>query len=185
MTGVRDENERRPFQFELTLFGSGREQVQVMASSRAVGFTAAALQAADPNNVWKVRLLRDSGRYLPEAEDLSDPDVPVVISEGEYSPRGFGRTIPSWRGYSVYFELFTLGADDEYVCVPGRPNVFSAGAIASRYPDRVMEVSIYLIVDDGGFEHEVDGRKMYGGVTVDMKDRFVPLRYSAPLRPSF
>ena len=170
----------RPFEFELTLFGGGREQVQVMASSRAVGFTAAALQAADPNNVWKVRLLRDRGRYLPEDEDLSDPDVPVVISEGEYSPRGFGRPIPSWRGYDVYFELFTLAIAREYVRVPGRPNVFSAGAIASEYPDSVMEVRIDSIVDNGAFQHEVDGRKMYGGVTVDLKDRFVPLRFGPP-----
>ena len=184
----------RAFEFELTYFGGDRQLVQVMGRSRAHGFAGAPLEAADPNNVWKVRVVRDSGLYLvPELGerrkkwDNPHPHIPVfvvpatetVVPNGEFSPTGYfaGDHV---RAYNMEWIFFNRTLGGELPAVSGRPNAFAACAMDTIYPDNVREVSIASVCDRDydNTPHEVDPDKEYGGVTLDLKDPVVPLRLS-------
>ena len=184
----------REFEFELTFFGGDRQLVQVVGRSRAHGFAGAPLKAADPNNVWKVRVVRDSGLYLVsefgkhrKKWDDPHPHIPVfvvpatesVVPNGEFSPTGYSAG-DHVRTYHMDWVFFNGALDMEMPDVSGRPNAFAACAMDTQYPDSVMEVSITSVCerDYNNTPHEVDVGKEYGGVTLDLKDPFVPLRLS-------
>ena len=178
----------RAFEFELTMFGGDRELVQVMGKSRAAGFAGAPLKAGDPNNVWKVRVVRDSGLYLVperEKEEWNNPHIPffvvpdteVVVPNGELSPLGYGAS-DRQRDYRMEWTFFNGVCDAEIVGVSERPNAFVACAIDTEYPDSVMQVILFGVLDDRAIPIEVDIGKKYGAVTFDLKDPFVPIRFS-------
>ena len=177
----------RAFEFELTYFGGDREVVHVIGPSRAHGFACAPLKAADSNNVWKVRVVRDSGLYLVAERDSREwnnphipffvvPDTEIAVPNGELSPRGYSPSDEP-RAYGMEWVFFSGVMDDEVPAVSGRANAFAACAIETEYPDAVMEVSMARVCDRdyNSTSHEVDIGKKYGGVTFDLKDTFVPL----------
>ena len=168
---------KKEYEFHLTPFAGGAvETVRVMAQNRALGFSLAASQAADPNNVWKVRLIRDNGRVL-DPDDFRESDVPSEFS----SPHSY--PLPSddilLRSYDVYFDLFGGVQAREGVSVSGRINAFTAGVMESDAADAVREVWLDLVarstgnpVDGGDY---IDETKKYGGITVDLHDPVIPV----------
>ena len=161
---------KRPLEFELIPFAGGDiERVTVMAENRAIGFSRAASQSADPNSVWKVRIVRDNGRYL----DRNDTDAhqlplehctPSIRWHPDYMP---------YRAYIVYFDLFGRVQADEGAGVSGRINVFTAGAMLSDTPDNIWQVWLYAVASKPGDKFDfyfIDENKRYGGVTVDLTD---------------
>ena len=166
----------RQYEYYLTPFAGGAvERVMVVADNRALGFSFAASQAADPNNVWKVRLVRDNGRVL-DPNDIKEVEVTDQLSSSYSYP--LPDDIPL-RSYEVYFDLFGGSQAREGVSVAGRVNAFTAGVAASDNPDAIREVWLYFVARstgnpvDGGYY--IDGNKKYGAVMVDLDDPVSPV----------
>ena len=165
----------RPFEFDLTPFaGDEMERVRVMAENRALGFSLAASQATDPNNVWKVGLRRDDRRYLNLSE-INDTQVPREFASSRSYP--LPDEVPK-RWYSVCFYLFGGVQADEGVYVSGRVNAFTAGVAASDTPDAICEIWLEKVSKEQGDDlggYYIDESKKYGGVTVDLEDPMIPV----------
>lgn len=130
----------REYEYHVTPFAGGAvEQVRVLAQNRGLGFSLAASQATDPNNVWKVRLVRDNGCVL-DPDGAEGSDVPREHSSSRSYPAPDG-DIPV-RRYDVYFDLFGGAQARAGVYVSGRINVFTAGVAASDTPDDIREISL-------------------------------------------
>ena len=171
---------RRPLEYELVPFAGGPvERVVVMAEHRALGFSLAAAEARDPNDIWKVRILRDNGVFLdPEDVDASQ-NIPL-----EHDPvirEKFGFDPIEYRDYVVQFDLFGHCEADEGVSAVGRWTSFTAAALASEAVggNDVLELWIYVIG-----EQEVDVTKKYGGITVDLHDEPIWPWEAMPRRPA-
>ena len=169
----------RALDFELTPFAGGvTERVTVMAEHRAFGFSLAAAQAADPNNVWKVRLIRDNGKVLdPDDIDERNWDVPfgsdpqIYTTPDDMLPRTALRGCnTALRGYGLWFDLLGRCEATETPSVMGRVNAFTGGVIWSDTPNDVAEIRLYTINIDGDYYEEVDENKKYGGIVVDLDD---------------
>ena len=146
-----------------------------MAQNRALGFSLAASQATDPNNVWKVRLVRDNGCVL-DPDNAEGADVPRAHASSR-SYRMPDDDVPL-RWYDVYFDLFGGAQARAAVYVIGRVNVFTAGVAASDTPDEIREVWPDRVAKRQGEDlyggNYIDGKRNYGGVTVDLRDPVIP-----------
>ena len=179
----------RPLEYDLIPFEGPVERVKVMALNRAYGFTLAALQGTDPNNVWKVRLVKDVDRYLdpkdPDGRILQDGYQMSFTSGAQYDRSAIGRI------YSARFMLFGLAGSSMSVGGVGRASVFTATAIeVDPTPDDVVEVWINMVsnvrIPESGFGEEyydygetsdqqyVRRNLKYGGVTIDLQDELDP-----------
>jgi len=157
----------RNYEFDLTLFESGAiERVSIMAPNRAYGFTRAAQQSTDPNNVWKVRLVRENGREL-DPYDLREWKVPPAHDSSKMLSTEW-RNTP--RTYNVDFVLFGGAEDYEQPSAVGRINAFTEAVLDTTTPDGVMEVALSAVCDENDIGYVTDGNKEYGGVTFDLDD---------------
>lgn len=162
----------RKYEFALTPFAGGEvERVSVLAECRAFGFTLAALQASDPNNVWKVRLVSDDGREL-DPYDVEEWRVPREYSSSDV--KYDERSVPL-RAYEVDFELFGGCRSRVGFGVVGRANVFTAAAIYSDTPDAVMDTWITSVGTEMGGDYlcSIRQEEKYGGVMVDLNDSII------------
>lgn len=171
---------KRSLEYEVVPFAGGPvERVEVMAEHRALGFSLAAAKARDPNDVWKVRILRDNGVFLdPEDVDASQ-NIPL-----EHDPiirHRFAFAGIEYRNYVVAFDLFGHCEADEGIGASGRWNSFAAAALASDAVggNDVLELWIYVIG-----EQEVDVTKKYGGITIDLHDKPLWPWEAMPRRPA-
>ena len=161
----------REYDFDVTPFAGGEvERVSIMTEYRALGFTLAALQATDPSNVWKVRLVRDNGREL-DPYDVEEWRVPAEYKSRNVRPF---QELGELRTYEVTFTLFGLAEAREFPSVIGRPNVFTVAAIDSSTPDAIMETELTMVSKTSGDNpaggYMINKDKKYGGVTVDLGD---------------
>lgn len=82
------------------------------------------------------------------------------------------------RWYDVYFDLFGGAQARAAVYVIGRVNVFTAGVAASDTPDEIREVWPDRVAKRQGEDlyggNYIDGKRNYGGVTVDLRDPVIP-----------
>lgn len=146
-----------------------------MAQSRALGFSLAASQATDPNNVWRVRLVRDNGCVLDPAA-AEGADVPPEYASSRSYPLPDGVPL---RSYTVYSDLFGGAQARVGVDVSGRANAFTAGIAASNTPDDIREIWLDRIASEIGDSPRsgfyIDENKKYGGVLVDLRDPMIPI----------
>lgn len=156
----------REYEFEVTPFADGEvERIVVMSPNRAFGFTLAASQASDPNNVWRVRLVRDNGYKIDSGD---------VIPRQNRSPGGalFERKLGTRRSYAVELEFFGACTALQGARVVGRVNAFAEAVMESTTPESVVEARLWSIAGTAGAyseeDLELDGSKKYGGVTVDL-----------------
>ena len=177
----------RPLEYDLTPFVGPVERVRVMALNRAYGFTLAALQASDPNNIWKVRLVKDVDHYL-DRKNVEDRIVQDGYQSSFTSGAQYDRSAVG-RAYNADFTLFGLAGSGGSIVGVGRANVFTATAIeVDPSPDNVVEVRINMVSNlrllDSGEEYYDYGdewdlqyfkqNRKYGGVTIDLKDEVEP-----------
>ena len=170
--------ETRCFDFELVPFAGGTvERVRVATINRAFAFSMAAARAVDPNDLWKVRLVRDGGRDL-DPSSMDEWNVPAG-HESTRSARLVSERLGDWsgRGYSCSIALFGGGEAGETFLSSGRVNVFTEAAFASSTPDGVMEVELWTVsdVEDEYLSWQIDPTLKYGGVTADLNDPLIPL----------
>ena len=163
----------RCYDFELVPFAGGTvARVQVAAINRAFAFSMAAACAADPNDLWKVRLVRDGGRDL-DPSSMDEWNVPA----GHESPRSARYLDGSARGYGCSVQLFGGGGTVAHFFASGRVNVFTEASFATSTPDGVMEVELWTVsdVEDEYLSWQIDPTLKYGGVTADLDDPVIPL----------
>ena len=158
----------RNYEFEVTPFaGTEVERIAVMSPNRAFGFTLAVSQAPDPNNVWRVRIVRDNGREIDSGD---------VIPRQNRSPGGarFEEKLGIPRSYAVELEFFGACTTLQGARVVGRVNAFAEAVMESTTPDSVIEARLWSIAGDAGpyskEDLELDGSKKYGGVTIDIDE---------------
>ena len=170
----------RSYDFELVPFAGGTvARVQVAAINRAFAFSMAAACAADPNDLWKVRLVSDGGRDL-DPSSMDEWNVPAG-PESDLSERLVSDRLDwSGRGYGCSIQLFGGAETVEGFFASGRVNVFTAAAFETSTPDGVMGVELWT-VDDSEDDYVtnrtllIDPTLKYGGVTADLDDPVIPL----------
>ncbi len=168
---------RRSYDFKLVPFAGGAvERVQVAAINRAFAFSMAAACAADPNDLWKVRLVRDGRRNL-DPSSMDEWNVPAGHESGPSERLVSERLDWSGRGYGCSIRLFGGAEAVEHFISSGRVNVFTEAAFASSTPDGIMEVELWTVSDvkDEYLSWQIDPTLKYGGVTADLDDPVIPL----------
>ena len=162
----------RVYDFTVTPFAEGEiEYIQIKAKNRAYGFTLAAAQASDPNNVWRIKLMRENGRTLNPAS----PEEWSVPSEYK-SPTNtlYHKCDIPLRVYDVEITLFGGAYFTEGACVAGRVHAFAEALMNSTTPDGAVEVVMKRIGDAPGDAATkmlfIDPSMKYGGITVDLSD---------------
>lgn len=158
----------RKYEFDVTPFADGEvERISILSPNRAFGFTLAVSQTPDPDNVWRVRLVRENGREIDSGD---------VIPRQNHSPGGarFQEKLGIPRSYAVELEFFGVCTALQGARVVGRVNAFAEAVMESATPDSVIEARLWSIAGDAGSyseeDLELDGSKKYGGVTVDLDD---------------
>ncbi|MDE0025098.1 MAG: hypothetical protein OXP69_11870 [Spirochaetaceae bacterium] len=153
------------YEFEVTTFGTPQHtsSVTVGAVCRAFGFTLAVLDAPVPNNIWKVKLVREEGREV---------DLERSVPRG-WSSRNARLIEPGrFRQYGMQFMLSGGVSANVTANVSGRASAFTAGVILSEMPDALSEIWITDIGTEmsGCQPFYVDPAVTYGGFAADLHD---------------
>ena len=160
----------REYEFDLQLFGRAEtERVRVFAESRDRGFTAAALHAVDPDNVYSLTLVRDGDHSLSADRWRPSPE------ENKLGSLPGGRTDlfrNSCRAYVVQMRRFTDPGDrlQESIGAPRRADAFTAAVVVSGYWDIRVARLVAVGSDERATEyHWLDPRCQYGGTVLDLE----------------
>ena len=133
------------------------------------------MEAPDPNNIWRVKLVREEGREV----DL-DRKIPRRWSSRNARLIDVG----PFRQYGMRFMLSGGVSADVTANVSGRASAFTAGVILSEMPDALSEIWITDIgTEVGGCQPVyVDPAVTYGGFAADLHDPVILNWYfGAPL----
>ena len=160
--------EVRPLEYEVVPFaGREAETITVLAEHRAIGFSLAAAKVHDPADVWKVRLLRDNGRFLDPNDPESSQNIPLLHDPEVYLNLEISENqIYKFRSYELYFDMFGNCEAREGVTVAGRWNAFTAAVLASD----MVGNAVYEVWHSSIDANDVDPAVEYGGVYVDLND---------------
>ena len=172
-------------------FGSDQSKhVAVYAENRGRAFTAAALHHDDPDNVFKITLMREGERVLRGGDAsacIASSATPVVCDDEEEwlyripSPDEVGRG----SVYTVRMTTFDGTSVTAPVAAPRRPDAFTAAVVHSRTPDAIQMAWLACIdvVQEGrGRSVSFKDNLQYGGVVSDLAGsvREAPAGESAP-----
>ena len=174
----------REYEFDMQLFGRVEpERVAVLAESRTRAFTAAALHAVDPDNVYSLTLVRD-GHYALSA-DTWRPSP----EENKLSGLPGGRTDlfrNACRAYVVQMRRFTDPGDlvQESIGAPRRADAFTAAVVVSGYGDDIRVARLVAVGSDAEATeyHDLDPSRQYGGTVLDLECVLPRDRATAPTR---
>ena len=149
----------------------------VEALNRAGSWSLAAAQVDDPNNIWRMEMLTDSGRrlrlglHLPNGEPDFYGGVPVDEAvEQELAPQVLAARLSGdvreigqdRRSYVFEFTMFTTVSADTHAFARSRTEAWSLAA----FEEAVGQISVLELTFVE--QQSISGDIPYGGVTVDL-----------------